>query len=1205
MKLSFTTLPLASAIALALLANSTQAQFQWAKRLASATSLPSDVPDIGMALDSQDNLYVTAWFDGTSDFGGVTLTNQSAGGSDIFVAKYNSTGTLQWARRAGGSDAGVNTGRGAGVDNGGNVYVTGGFYGPADFGSVNLDSDGVEEMFLTKYDNAGDVQWVQQSFGGVSGLGLAVDGAGNSYAIAFGGFGGATISFGSVNLDMPDGYDESTFLVKYDNTGAVQWAKLIGGTAEVYATKVAVDGGGNVFLRGTFGSKNASGANMTIGTSTLVVSAGSKKNMFIAKFDSSGTLTWVQQPTGGNVDEGGVAVDQNGDVYVTGFLSSTVNFGAVSLKFAGIDSAFLAKYNSAGAIQWARQAGTAGLNWYLDVAVDGQGNVYPAGVLSPNATAGSGLAAAAKYDASGTLQWAYSASGRPANMLSSAVSKCAVDSAGNCYVAGFYQGTGTFGATALPAQGTWNFFLAKVEGPAPKTVITTTDYPTGAGTSSAKISGANVTLTAKASAGAAFLDWTSNGVVLSTKSPYTFTVSGSETVVANFGYSVTTTSSPAAGGTTGGAGLYQTGQSVTVTANPNGCYDFASWTKHSKLVSTEPGYTFTVSSGDVLVANFKLKEDIIATLVNPPKSGTTTGQGSYGCGKTVTLRATAAAGYKFLFWTVGAPIQTASNPYRFSAESSEAWTANFSDVSVPTVAITSPTAKQKVDATLLTVSGTAKNVLGVGTVNLTVNGNRVPASTANHWTNWSASVMLSPGANVISAVALSEAGNPSKAATVTFENTATGEAPVALAGLVGYVQIGNNAPFQVSFGSATFEQFSADPNQGSSVSYYTYTQTGPNTATFITTPLAPPSQSGTGGAQFTFTSPTAATFSDGNGNTGTLTLSAGLNLDVSSISGWTITSVDASSNTFTTTFGDGTFTSTDSNGADTSGSYASMQYGPMATMVMETYTDPSNGNLATNYYMVTFTSPGNGSFFSTAYDGAGGGPYYDSGTFTGAYQASGLRYLAPASLNGMSVTVTPLQKANNPGPAIASCGQATLATTYPSTKGSSKVAGYTYARTGADTAVLIVQTFAPPSSDSTSDNSDTLNVTFTSATSATYTNPNGDYGKMTFARLSPSGYFAPAALAQGTLQGKLNGESGSISLNYGNFTKSGGSGTFTYAQFSPTVGMLIMTDTDSSAADEVDYAQLTFNGPSGGSAAGDLYSTKAGTAKLGTFSLVK
>ena len=172
-------------ICAALLASSAQAQFVLSERIAGIADWPEDEPDIGLALDTNDNCYVTGFFDGTNDFGGITLTNESVGGPDMFVAKYNATGTLQWVQRAGGTS--VNYGRGIGVDTNGNVYATGGYSGSAKFGSINLTAPSGEEFFLAKYNNAGAVQWVKSSTGGsdnVYGIGLTVDGAGeNSYAL--------------------------------------------------------------------------------------------------------------------------------------------------------------------------------------------------------------------------------------------------------------------------------------------------------------------------------------------------------------------------------------------------------------------------------------------------------------------------------------------------------------------------------------------------------------------------------------------------------------------------------------------------------------------------------------------------------------------------------------------------------------------------------------------------------------------------------------------------------------------------------------------------------------------------------------------------------------------------------------------------------------------------------------------------------------
>ena len=438
------------------------AQFLWSERVATTTTLPGFEVEIGLALDTYDNCYVTGWFDNTNDFGGVILTNQSgAGGSDIFVAKYNSAGALQWVQRAGGTAGNQNTGNSIGLDANRNVYVTGCVYGSASFGNINLPASGVKGIFLAKYNSAGMVQWVRYSYGvydDLYGTGLAVDGAGNSYALAYVGSGnsGAILTIGSVNVTIPNNQSGCMLLIKYDNTGTVQWVQLLGTAGEVWSTKDAVDAAGNVYVRGIFEQ------NMTIGNTNLAVSpASATQNGFIAKFNSSGSLIWVQQLGGENVSEGAVVVDPGGNVFIDGAFTTNLNLGGgiILTNLAGANApfgdAFVAKYNNSDVIQWARSAGGTNGGVYWDIALDDQTNVYPAGFLGSQA-------AIAKYSSSGTLQWTYSANNSPASPVGSLVGQCAVDSAGHCYLDGWYQVSTSFGTNTLQPQEAWNFFLTEV-----------------------------------------------------------------------------------------------------------------------------------------------------------------------------------------------------------------------------------------------------------------------------------------------------------------------------------------------------------------------------------------------------------------------------------------------------------------------------------------------------------------------------------------------------------------------------------------------------------------------------------------------------------------------------------------------------------------------------------------------------------------------
>src|SRR5262245_31027845 len=103
----------------------------FAQELYWAKSPTGGAQGFGVAVDSSGNSYVTGTYFGTLTFApgapGVTVTAPSGNGSDIFVAKYDSSGTAVWARSAGG--VGNDTGQGIAVDGSGNSYVTGQFGG--------------------------------------------------------------------------------------------------------------------------------------------------------------------------------------------------------------------------------------------------------------------------------------------------------------------------------------------------------------------------------------------------------------------------------------------------------------------------------------------------------------------------------------------------------------------------------------------------------------------------------------------------------------------------------------------------------------------------------------------------------------------------------------------------------------------------------------------------------------------------------------------------------------------------------------------------------------------------------------------------------------------------------------------------------------------------------------------------------------------
>jgi Beta-propeller repeat len=289
--------------------------------------------DVGksIAVDGSGNVYVTGNFTSlTAIFGTTTLTNSNFPSdfqnSDVFVVKYNSSGMVQWAVKGGGIDN--DSGNGIAVDGSGNVYVTGFFVTTVldvvFFGATSLKSSGGSDVFVVKYNSMGVVQWAIKGggSGGDGSSGIAIDVSDNIYIT--GGFSSPTATFGGANLTNIGGGD--VFVVKYNSSGAVQWAVKGGGSSSDVGTGIAVDGSGNVYVMGKLISTPA-----TFGSSTLT---NVNNGVFVVKYNTGGEVQWAVRGGGGPVNEGlSIAVNASGTrVYTTVRYYPNVKFGNTILK---------------------------------------------------------------------------------------------------------------------------------------------------------------------------------------------------------------------------------------------------------------------------------------------------------------------------------------------------------------------------------------------------------------------------------------------------------------------------------------------------------------------------------------------------------------------------------------------------------------------------------------------------------------------------------------------------------------------------------------------------------------------------------------------------------------------------------------------------------------------------------------------------------
>jgi len=306
---------------------------------------------------------VTGRFVDTATFGpGETneTTLTADGSNEIFVAKYDPSGELLWAKSAGGTDS--ERGTGIGVDGSGNSYVIGNFEGTATFGpgetnETILTLTGDFDIFVAKYDPSGDLLWAK-SAGGASGdgaqaQGIAVDGPGNSYVTGEFGF-SATFGLGETNqTTLTSAFSDDTYVAKYAPSGDLVWAKSAGGgTSQTAGRGIAVDGSGNSYATGLFDSTATFGAGETNET-TLPAPTGFS-DTFVAKYAPSGDLLWAERAGGtASTQAGAIGVDGSGNSHVTGVFSGSATFGLgetneTTLTSPGLEDIFVAKFAGGG-----------------------------------------------------------------------------------------------------------------------------------------------------------------------------------------------------------------------------------------------------------------------------------------------------------------------------------------------------------------------------------------------------------------------------------------------------------------------------------------------------------------------------------------------------------------------------------------------------------------------------------------------------------------------------------------------------------------------------------------------------------------------------------------------------------------------------------------------------------------------------------------
>ena len=387
--------------------------------------------------DAVGNVFVTGWIETTT------------GNPDSYTVKYSPHGDLLWENTYAGSATGVDYGYALAVDQNGNAYVGG--FGNGDNStfdifvlkyssngevvctqrwsspiqtysayaySIAVDtqenvyvtgfmSDGLTdgEFVTLKYDSMGNLQWSARYNGSPNSIDysncIVVDDSGNSYITGWSG--------GANNL-----WDYTT--IKYSPNGDELWVRRYNGSADDndFAYRVALDFSGNVYVTGQS------------------VETGSDNDITTIKYSPDGDVSWTQHYNGpaNGYDAGqAIAVDANGNAYVTGNHTTAT----------GLDCATL-KYSTNGELLWTASYNGPdnGGDVLISIALDDLTNVYVSGFV---ASGGASDFITIKYDTTGVEQWVQLYNG-PGNSYDGTY-VIAVDTNRDVLVTGYRTGAGT------------------------------------------------------------------------------------------------------------------------------------------------------------------------------------------------------------------------------------------------------------------------------------------------------------------------------------------------------------------------------------------------------------------------------------------------------------------------------------------------------------------------------------------------------------------------------------------------------------------------------------------------------------------------------------------------------------------------------------------------------------------------------------------
>ncbi len=332
----------------------------------------------GVLIDARNRIYLTGATDKTTNFDDVSVVSTGGSNNDFFLAQYASDGTLQWVRNAG--SVGFDQGYDLALLPDEQVLAAGWFHGTAYFGDDTLRTPGTgdSDVFVLRYSPSGEQTgaWQIHGTGSARAYSIATDRFGNGYVTGL--FSGELIA-GADTLHSRG--NDDIFLARLSPAGEWLWVRQLGSRGRDQAFAVEVDPEGFPVLAGLFSNRISAGEEQ-------LISRGDT-DILIVKFTPEGEVYQTITAGSGSFERAqGLAIAPNGDIFVTGVMSSTASFEPFLAKSRGALDIFIAKYNRGGELYWVKTAGSSADDWGHSVAVDPQGRAWLAGQFRETARFG-------------------------------------------------------------------------------------------------------------------------------------------------------------------------------------------------------------------------------------------------------------------------------------------------------------------------------------------------------------------------------------------------------------------------------------------------------------------------------------------------------------------------------------------------------------------------------------------------------------------------------------------------------------------------------------------------------------------------------------------------------------------------------------------------------------------------------------------------